>query len=388
MTSLSWINCLLAPTGLQLKIEDIQITRHRIALDPPFPSSWDPRPLRHFESTIVRVIADDGLEGIGSGDAMIGFEHYKNLFLGIDPFDFEAINQILDSICLFASRCWPLDLALWDLRGKAEKQAVYKLLGGKSGRIPVYASTGVVRRPEELAQQVCKLQEMGFEAIKLRIGRRPKGEDAVAVRKVREAVGDDMKIMVDANQAWRMPWDGSACWTFNQARCAIEEIVELGIYWVEEPLHRGDFEGLRKLRAIEGFPLIASGEMNTEYHELRHLMEYQCVDVLQTDCVFFGGITGLARIAYESVQHNVVFSPHAWGNGIGFLANAQLVAGTVVPPYLEYAIDPPEWPIEVRDFMFTEVVQHDGMGHVDLGVRPGLGFELDEDILAYSKING
>ena len=193
--------------------------------------------------------------------------------------------------------------------------------------------------------------------------------------------------MVDANQAWRMPWDGSSCWTFDQARRAIEEIVEYGIYWVEEPLHRGDFEGLRKLRAIDKFPLIASGEMNTEYHELRHLMEYQCVDVLQTDCVFFGGITGLSQIAEESVQHDIVFSPHAWGNGIGFLANAQLVAGTVIPPYLEYAIDPPEWPIEVRDFMLTDAIQHDGTGHINLGKRPGLGFKLDEDILAYSKID-
>ena len=131
-----------------MKIEDIKITRHRIPLDAPFPSSWDPRPQRHFEATIVRVTADDGTEGIGSGDAMIGFERYKDLFLGMELFDFDAINQTLDSICLFASRCWPLDLAIWDLYGKVLNQPVYKCFGGDNDRIPVYASTGVVREPK------------------------------------------------------------------------------------------------------------------------------------------------------------------------------------------------------------------------------------------------
>ncbi len=367
-------------------IENIEITRHRMDIDPVFPSSWDPRPLRTFETTIVRVTADNGTVGVGSGDAMIGFDRFKDLFIGEGVFNFEHHNRVLDSISLFASRCWPLDLALWDLRGKVENKPVYQLLGGHSGRLKLYASTGTVRSAGRMAEQAVMLKEMGFAAIKIRIGRREPKKDAKALRAVRTAVGDDFKIMVDANQAWRMPWDVSPWWNYDDARRMIERIRELNLYWLEEPLHRGDFEGLRQLREVPGAPLIASGEMNTEYHELRHLMSTGCVDVLQTDCVYFGGITGLSHIAREAVDFGVTFSPHTWGNGIGLLANAHLAAGTGAPPYLEYAIDPPEWRLGVRDHMLTEVVMHDGTGCLDLGDAPGLGFELDEDILARTRV--
>lgn len=369
-----------------MRIEDLQITRHRLELNPPFPASWDPRVLKNFEITLLRVIADDGTVGVASGDAMIALEQYKDLFIGQDPFDFERHAQTLDSISLFYSRCWPLDLALWDLKGKAENKPVYKLLGGTDGCLSVYASTGVVRPLDEQVEQACMLREAGFKAMKLRIGRRKPGEDARVLRAVRMELGDDIDIMVDANQAWRMPWDSSPWWTFEEAKAAIDEIRELNIYWVEEPLHRGDFEGLKKLRSTKGFPRIASGEMNTEYHELYHLMEYGCVDVLQTDCVYFGGITGLSKVAYDAKKFGVTFSPHAWGNGIGMLANFQLIAGTVQPPYMEYSIDPPEWQLGYRDFMLTERVEHDGNGHVNLGNRPGLGFELDEEILERTRV--
>ena len=362
-------------------IKDIQITRHKLDIDPPFPSSWDPIPLSTFDTTLVRVTAEDGTVGIASGDAMIGFDRFKHLFIGEDAFDFERHNKILDSISLFASRCWPLDLALWDLYGKVENKPVYELLGGRSGVLPLYASTGTVRPPVELAEQACRINEMGFKAIKFRIGRRETDADVEALRAVRKVLGDDVEIMVDANQAWRMPWDTSAWWTYEDAKTMIDKTRELNLYWLEEPLHRGDFEGLRKLRSIPGAPRIASGEMNTEYYELRYLMSSGCLDVLQTDCVYFGGITGLADIARESTGHGVTFSPHTWGNGIGFLANAHLAAGTGAPPYLEYAIDPPEWTLQERDFMLTEPVMHDGNGFVDLGTRPGLGFELNEEIL-------
>ena len=367
-------------------IKDIQITRHKLEIEPPFPSSWDPIPLNTWETTLVRVTAENGMVGISSGDAMIGFERYKHLFIGENAFDFDRHNRILESISLFAARCWPLDLALWDLFGKVENKPVYKLLGGGSGVLPLYASTGTVRPPAELAEQACRIKDMGFKAIKFRIARREPDDDVEALRAVRAALGEEIEIMVDANQAWRMPWDISDWWTYEDARSMIDKTRELNLYWLEEPLHRGDFEGLRKLRAIPGAPRIAGGEMNTEYHELRYLMSSGCLDVLQTDCVYYGGITGLATIARESESHDVTFSPHTWGNGIGFLANAHLAAGTGAPPYLEYALDPPEWTLEERDFMLTELVMHDGNGSIDLGAKPGLGFELDEDILDRTRV--
>ena len=370
-----------------MQIKDIQITRHKLPVDPPFPSSWDPNPLTIFNTTMVRVIGEDGMVGIASGDAMIGFDRFKHLFVGQDAFDFDRHNRVLESISLFASRCWPLDLALWDLYGKVENKPVYELLGGDSGLLPLYASTGTVRPAEQLAEQARRIIDMGFKAIKIRVARRSLDEDVEALRAVRTELGDDIEIMIDANQAWRMPWDTSDWWGYEDAKAMIDRTRELNLYWIEEPLHRGDFEGLRKLREIPGAPKVASGEMNTEYHELRHLMSSGCVDVLQTDCVYYGGITGLARIARESVNFGVTFSPHTWGNAIGLLANAHLAAGTGAPPYLEYAIDPPEWRLETRDFMVTKPVMHDGNGFLDLGTKLGLGFELNEEILRDTLID-
>ena len=156
---------------------------------------------------MVRVIADNGTEGVASGDAMIGFDRYKHLFVGESAFNFERHNRVLESISLFAARCWPLDLALWDLLGKVENKPVYQILGGTSGKLPLYASTGVVRPAEELSEQACMLKDMGFKAIKIRIGQREPYEDVEALQALRKSLGDDMEIMVDANQAWRMPWD-------------------------------------------------------------------------------------------------------------------------------------------------------------------------------------
>ena len=238
-------------------IEDIQITRHHFELDPPFPSSWDPRSLKTFETTMVRVIADNGTEGVASGDAMIGFDRYKHLFVGESAFNFERHNRVLESISLFAARCWPLDLALWDLLGKVENKPVYQILGGTSGKLPLYASTGIVRPAEELSEQGCMLKDMGFKAIKIRIGQREPYEDVEALQALRKSLGDDMEIMVDANQAWRMPWDISPWWTYEEARSMIEKTKELNLYWMEEPLHRGDFEGLQQLRSISGCESLA-----------------------------------------------------------------------------------------------------------------------------------
>ena len=118
-----------------MKISAIEITHHRLPLDPPFRPSWDFRPREKFEATIVRVKTDEGLEGIGSGDTMTGFSGHEHLFVGRDPRDVERHARILDNIQFHYGRCWPLDLALWDLCGKIAGEPVWKLLGGRRDRI-------------------------------------------------------------------------------------------------------------------------------------------------------------------------------------------------------------------------------------------------------------
>ncbi len=128
-----------------MKIAAIEITHHRLPLDPPFNPSWDFRPRKHFDATIVRVKTDEGLEGIGSGDTMTGFQGHEHLFIGRDPRDVERHARILDNIQFHYGRCWPLDLALWDLAGKIAQAPVWRLLGGRSDRVAAYASSATLR---------------------------------------------------------------------------------------------------------------------------------------------------------------------------------------------------------------------------------------------------
>jgi L-alanine-DL-glutamate epimerase-like enolase superfamily enzyme len=146
-----------------MKITGISISQHRLHFDPPFHASWDTRPRTFWDATIVRVGTDEGLVGIGSGDLMVGFAGHEHLFVGRDPMDLERHYRVLENIQFHYGRCWPLDLALWDLAGKITGQPVYKLLGGLTDRTRAYASSGTLREPEALADVAERLREkFGF----------------------------------------------------------------------------------------------------------------------------------------------------------------------------------------------------------------------------------
>lgn len=362
-------------TGAGVKIERIDISQQHIDLAPPFPAAWDSRPRTRFAATVVRVITDEGIEGIGSGDAMHGFDDYRQLFIGHDPLDLERHYAILDNIAFHGARCWPLDIALWDLAGKIKQQPVYKLLGGTNPVLPAYASTGVLREPKAQALTAKRIAERGFKALKLRLGRPDFQDDLRAVEAVRAELGDDFIILIDANQGWRMPWDTRQPWDYARALAVAQALEPFGIYWLEEPLHRGDYAGMAALRKAVNCK-IAGAEMTREAYEFRELLERQCLDVMQPDATLTGGITGLAKIARQALQKGVAFTPHTWGNGIGLLANAHLTAGVGGGPWLEFPYDPPEWTEARRDFLLAQAVEVDAEGNLLLADKPGLGFEL------------
>ena len=368
-----------------MKITRITQTRHRIPLDPPFLASWDTRPRRHFDADIVRVETDAGLVGVGSGDAMAGFAGHEDLFIGQDPRDLERHARVIENLSFHHGRCWPLDLALWDLHGKITGQPCWRLLGGESGRIRAYASSGSLRGPEEMADLARQVAELGYPALKIRFQRPRWRDDIEALESVRRAVGDSLEIMVDCNQGWRMAWDTAQPWSLKDALQVARELEELEVYWMEEPLHRGDYEGMAALRQATDLR-IAGAEMTRELHELRHLIEARCLDVLQPDAAVTGGITGLSRIARMALDCGLAFTPHTWGNGIGLVANAHLAVGAAKSAFLEYPFDPPAWTPERRDFQLVDPVAVDGDGWIDLTDAPGLGLELDRDRLAATLI--
>lgn len=368
-------------------ITEIDVTHHQLTLDPPFPASWDPQPRTRFPVTVVRVHDSEGRVGIGSGDVMHGFADYAHWFVGEDVAALHQHAARLANIEFHAGRPWPLDVALWDLAGHAAGVPVWQLLGGTSPRLRLYASTAVHRPVAHMVEVARRMLDLGFDAMKVRFGRPSLDDDLAVVAAIRDEVGDALTLMVDCNQGWRMPWDTSTPWDLETAWSVAARLLEHDVYWMEEPLHRGDLAGMAALRARvrdHGTMRIAGGEMTREPYEFRELLARECLDVFQPDAVCTQGITGLSTLAREVRAKGNLFTPHTWGNGIGVLANLHLAAGTVGhegSQWVEWPFDPPEWTLERRDFPLAAPLVAEG-GWTTLSEEPGLGIHLDETVLA------
>ena len=369
-----------------MKITAVRTQRLRTELEPPFEAAWDPTPRRVFEATLVYVETDEGLTGIASGDTMDGFARYEHLFVGQDPLAIERHVRTLETITFHAGRYWPVEAALWDLKGKALGVSVASLFGGAADRLPAYASCGELRSPEARAESALALREEGFRALKIRVDARHVEDGLAAVRSTREAIGDDMEIMVDLNQGWRMPGDLSPCLDPADVVALTAELVALGVFWLEEPLPAADVRGYAALRSATGMR-IAGGEMARNVADLLAFMDEDALDVYQPDVVLAIGLDRARMLAGLARERGRLFTPHTWTNGIGLLANLQVTAGVGGGPFLEVPYDPPRWTPERRDFMLAGPTQVDGDGYIHVPAAPGLGIELDDEAVRRCTID-
>lgn len=359
-----------------MKITSIRARRLRAELDPPFLAAWDPVPRRSFAATLVVVETDEGVVGLGSGDTMDGFEPFVHLFLGQNPLHIGRHVRTLETISFHAGRFWPLEAALWDIMGQICGQPVAILFGGWTDRLPAYASCGELKLPEARAESALALREEGFRALKIRIHGERLGEGLACVRAVRKAVGDSMDILVDLNQGWRMAGDLAASLDIAAVRPVAQELRELGVLWLEEPLAGNDLRGLAMLRSASGMR-IAGGEMARSLDELLAYLDADALDVYQPDVVLAAGMSRVRLLAELALSRSRWFSPHTWTNGLGLLANLHVAAGVGGGPYLEFPYDPPGWTVERRDFFLAEPVRIAPDGCVAVPRRPGLGAVLD-----------
>ncbi|MGN6795652.1 MAG: mandelate racemase/muconate lactonizing enzyme family protein [Streptosporangiaceae bacterium] len=370
-----------------MKITAIGLDRLRLPLDPPFASAWDPVPRRHFDATLVRVHTDEGITGYGSGDTMNGFASYADLFVGKDPLRIGEHVRTLETIAFHACRYWPLEAALWDIAGKASGQPVATFFGGAQQELPCYASFGESRDPDARADAVMAAQEAGFRAVKIRIPRQDPAAGLAAVRASRQAAGPELAIMVDLNQWWRMPGDISVALDLAAVRRIAEELRELGVFWLEEPLPGDDLAGMRALRE-QSRVRVAGGEMARTPAELLRAMAAGALDVVQPDAVLAVGMSRARSVAEAALLTNRWFTPHTWTNGLGLLANLHVAAGVGGGPYLEFPWDPPGWTEQRRDFFLAEPLRIDRDGCLRVPPAPGLGAEIDEDAVARLTLAG
>lgn len=320
---------------------------------------------------LTQVITDEGLVGYapcGNSKELIEGP-LKDMIIGEDPIYMEKIwNKLYSGWCHPASSGWEIralsaiDIALWDLNGKILNQPVYKLLGGDRDRVPAYVGGGYYSKSktnEDLQKEMIDYIDMGYTAVKMKVGRISIKEDIERVKAVREAIGKDNTLMVDANHAY----------TVAEAKLFGKLVEEFDIFWYEEPLPSTDYEGGRELRQYLDIP-IATGENEYLRWGFKDLINNRAVDIVQADPAICGGYSEWKKIAAISTANNLKLAPHGGGN-LGAHAVASLPQGLNVETY-------PGLRAEGAKIMkFFEIIN----GDILLPNAPGLGLELDMDYI-------
>ena len=365
-----------------MRIAAVETRRYEFRFEPPLEVAWDPEPRRTQEATLAIVRSDDGVEGYASGDALPDRELLERLLVGVDPRQTEVVRELCETVDLHHARTWIAEVAVWDLVGRALDVPVWQLLGGRQDRLVAYASSCQPVTPEERARRAVALRDRGIRALKIRISSL---HDVELVAAVRDAVGGDLDLMVDANQGWRMPGDRTARWDVATAAQCARELERLDVYWLEEPLRADDYDGYRALRRRTDLR-IAAGEFVRGAHDARDLVLRGGVDVLQCDAVLVGGLGGVRRFAALADLAGRMWSPHTWSNGYGLLANLHAAVALSTCPYLEVPFDPPALDATRRDWLLPAPLEVAADGTIAPPAGPGLGVVPDLDALERFRV--
>jgi L-alanine-DL-glutamate epimerase-like enolase superfamily enzyme len=366
-----------------VKIASIDTRVYRYPLDPPFNAAWDPVPRTFQEATIVVVRSEDGVEGYASGDGVPDRELLERLLVGVEV-DAKTAHGIVETVDFHHGRNWIVEVAVWDLLGRAQNQPVWRMLGGEHDRMLAYASSGELVDPDERVRRCAALREEGIRAVKLRLHSRDWRIDLPVIAAVRREV-PELEVMVDANQGWRMPGDLTPRWDVAIATEFASALDDLGIYWLEEPLPTDDLAGYAELADATGIR-IAAGEMVRTTSEARELVRLGRVDVLQPDVVLSGGINGARRVAAFATEAEASWSPHTWSNGYGLLANLHAALAFSTCPYIEVPFDPPAWSSDRRDWLLPVTVEITDDGTIGPPAGPGLGVVPEFDALEQYRV--
>ena len=320
----------------------------------------------------VEVRTDEGLVGIGPAVDPGLLPAIEKVLVGEDPFDTERHAGALRYYAAGPAYrgAAGVDIALWDLIGKACGQPLYKLWGGAKEKVPAYASMVRLSTAEERAELASRLVEEGWKAIKLRLHYETMAEDLEVVEKVRAAVGERMVIMVDGNQAQSAgDWQPGVRWDFQRAVETARQLQELGCYWLEEPLPRYAFDQLAELNARVEMP-IAGGENNRGVY-----------DVLQPESMVNEGVTALRKIGTLAEAFGKQVAPHHGGGNLGVIAHLHLVCSWSHAPYLELLHDPPIGDYRNGFSIMENPPLVDAEGFVAPPQGPGLGVEIRQDLI-------
>ena len=336
--------------------------------------------------TLVTVHTDEGLAGLGSvftNDALVkaALAVLEPLYRGENALEPERVSEKLHQNMFWLGRGGAIthaisgiDIALWDILGKATGQPVGRLLGGRyRERVQPYASL-LMDEPAKMKDHLQAVKAQGFRAFKIGwgpFGRRDGKTDEAIVRAAREAIGAENKLMVDAGGS-DAHWTNGYKWALNTARM----LADYDVHWFEEALVPDALEDFAKLREHSPVP-ISGGEVLTRRQAFQPFLAARAFDIIQPDVTKVGGISEERRIAWMAQEHGVQFIPHGWNTAAGLAADLHLASAFPGTDMVEYLTGSP-----FIDEITLGGWQLDADGMLPIPTKPGLGLDLDPDAVA------
>ena len=345
-------------------------------VDVPFANSrmWN----RARTASVVEVVTDAGISGWGEATRMPSRRSLDHHVIGKDPFDREPIWNGLNAFGKWdIAAISAVDIALWDIAGKALGQPIYQLIGGACrDAVPAYAS-GLFKmegadHAAALRDEARGYVDMGFAAVKMKIGYGAACDERI-VRAVREAIGPDILLAVDANCAYDV----------GTALAVGYRIADCDLYWYEEPVAPDEIEGYREIR--DKLPLrIAGGEQLEGRWAFRDPLQKRCLDIVQPDISIAGGFSECLKIQAMASANGVRVLPHMWGTAIRLAATLHWQA--TIPDHPQGLVPEPS----LLEFDMTENKLRSELAREPIGMAdgvvavpqgPGLGIEIDRAVL-------
>jgi L-alanine-DL-glutamate epimerase-like enolase superfamily enzyme len=335
----------------------------------------------HVNYARVIITTDEGITGIGLGNGgpieRATIEHLTPILIGADPIRVEAlwakmwVPKLIGRRGITTRAISAIDIGLWDIRAKAAALPLWKLLGGGFRQhVPTYVAGGYYEEGKglrELQQEMEDNLRMGARAVKIKIGGVPMAEDVARVKAVRQAIGPDVKLLVDANCAYRA----------HKAIVIAKRIEEHDVFWFEEPVAPDDYDGHRRLAASSSIP-VATGENEYTRCGFRDLIRAEAASILNADAKILGGITEYMKVAALAQAHDLSIAPHGSQD-----VHVHLVSAIPNGLILEYYRDTVD-PLWARIYRNTLALNADGT--ITAPDVPGIGAEVNQAVLNEYRI--
>lgn len=331
----------------------------------------------HNELNLLCIETDEGITGYGSSWEINFADRMGQAIIGEDPLNNERLwrkTYYPKFMGRKGNSCWSvsaIDIALWDIKAKVANMPLYRLLGGSREKITYYIAGGYYAEGKgikELQDEMCEYLSWGAQAVKMKVGALSMKEDAARVKAVREAIGNDVNLMLDANCSYK----------FFEAIEFSRMVEEYHPYWFEEPVDADDYDGYKKVAAKSSIP-IAAGENEMTRFGFRDLINTQSVSILNPDATCMGGITEFIKIAGMADANGLIMSPHGQ-------QQVHVHLDCALPNVNIAEFYPPQYDAKIYEAFANPIVLNSD-GTISPNPSPGVGLDINRDVLKDFRVN-